>query len=167
MLALKFTETKSVMSKLLLSPVFDRFLLTEAAISTGITISMDGHFHKDFYSEDELEEKEHSDQGLIYWEQVRPLCLNLIKGKKTPLNFRFVFCLNSANTQKLLLQTGLSFSPADVKGLYLNLRYDQGLLTATTASALSFFTLDRSLDEAWDTMVRKFFLQQELNFEEQ
>jgi len=50
MLALKFTETKSVMSKLLLSPVFDRFLLTEAAISTGITISMDGHFHKDFYS---------------------------------------------------------------------------------------------------------------------
>ena len=167
MLALKFTETKSVMSKLLLSPVFDRFLLTEAVLSTGITISMDGHFHKDFYSEEELEEKEHSDQGLIYWEQIRPICLSLIKGKRTPLGFRFVFCLNSSNIQKLLMQTGLSFSPSDVKGLYLNLRYDQGVLTATTASALSYFTLDKSLDEAWDTMVRKFFLHQELSFEEQ
>ena len=85
MLALTFPETKAFMSRLLLSPVFDRFLLVEAQISTGVTISIDGHFLKDFYTEEELEEKEYADSSFSYWEHLRPVCLNLIKGKKTPL----------------------------------------------------------------------------------
>ena len=166
MLALTFPETKAFMSRLLLSPIFDRFLLVEAQISTGVTISIDGHFLKDFYTEEELEEKEYADSSFSYWEHLRPVCLNLIKGKKTPLGFKFVFRLNSSNTAKLLSQAGLPFSPADVAGLYLNLRYDQGKLTCTTATALSFFTLDKSLDGAWDSMVKRFFLKQEIAFEE-
>lgn len=166
MLALKLPETKAFMSRLLLLGTFDRFLLVEAAISTGVTVSIDGHFHRDFYTEEELAEKEYADGSLTYWEHLRPVCLNLIKGRKTPLGFKFVFRLNSSNTEKLLAQTQVSFSPADVKGLYLNLRYDQNVLTCTTATAFSSFTLDKSLDEAWDSMVKKFFLSQEISFEE-
>lgn len=166
MLALKFSQTKAFMSKLLLSSTFDRFLLVEAAITTGVTVSIDGTFHRDFYTKEELSEKEYADASLIYWEHLRPVCLELIKGKKTPLGFKFVFRLSSSNTEKLLLQAGLPYAPSDVKGLYLNLRYDQGTLTCTTATALSKFTLNKSLDEAWDSMVRKFFLRQELVFEE-
>lgn len=48
MLALRFTQTKNFMERLLLSPAFDRFLLSEASITTAATVSIDGHFHPDF-----------------------------------------------------------------------------------------------------------------------
>ena len=37
MLALRFTQTKNFMERLLLSPAFDRFLLSEASITTAAT----------------------------------------------------------------------------------------------------------------------------------
>ena len=56
MLALRFTQTKNFMERLLLSPAFVRFLLSEASITTAATVSIDGHFHPDFYPEADEEE---------------------------------------------------------------------------------------------------------------
>ena len=88
MLALRFTQTKNFMERLLLSPAFDRFLLSEASITTAATVSIDGHFHPDFYPEADEEENApvRADRGLIYWEQLRPTCFQLIRGKHTPLS---------------------------------------------------------------------------------
>ncbi len=92
MLALRFTQTKNFMERLLLSPTFDRFLLSEASITTAATVSIDGHFHPDFYPEADEEENApvRADRGLIYWEQLRPTCFQLIRGKHTPLSFSFI-----------------------------------------------------------------------------
>ena len=89
MLALRFTQTKNFMERLLLSPAFDRFLLSEASIPAAATVSIDGHFHPDFYPEADEEENApvRADRGLIYWEQLRPTCFQLIRGKHTPLSF--------------------------------------------------------------------------------
>lgn len=97
---------------------------------------------------------------------MRPFCLTLIKGKKTPLSFRFTFELSAANTQKLLSQTGISLTLDEVRALLINLRYDGHLLTCTTGTSLTVFTPDKKLDHAWDDMVQKYLRQQGIPFEQ-
>ena len=91
MLALRFTQTKNFMERLLLSPAFDRFLLSEASITTAATVSIDGHFHPDFYPEADEEENApvRADRGLIYWEQLRPTCFQLIRQAYAPVLFLY------------------------------------------------------------------------------
>ena len=80
------------------------------------------------------------------------------------MSFRFTFRLSRENTEKLLTQTGSSFSLEQVDGLLLNLRYDETGLVCTTGTSLKLFTMDKSLEHAWDQMVQKFLLSQELIF---
>ena len=95
---------------------------------------------------------------------LRPLCFDFIKGKKTPLGFKFSFRLSDSNTEKLLGQSGVSLSLADVAGLFLNIRYQEGKILVTTGTSLRLFTTDKSLDHAWDAMVQRFFKQKEMAF---
>lgn len=52
----------------------------------------------------------------------------------------------------------------DVNGLALNIRYEDGNIICTTALSLNLFTMDKSLEHAWDQMVQRFFLTQDLAF---
>ncbi len=164
MISLQIQDVKDFMNRLLLSRAFDAFLVVEGSVTTYNTFHIDGHLHRDFYSKEEQESLGLSERHFSLWQELRPFCLDLIKGKRTPLGFRFTFQLSSKNTEKLLSQTGSSFSPADVNGLVLNIRYENLKLICTTGISLGIFTLDKSLDEAWDRMVQRFFMQQNLSF---
>lgn len=163
MIALQFADIKTFMHKLLLTETFDRFLFLEASITTFNTFHIDGTLQKSYYTQEEQELL--GERTLSLWAEIRPFCLTLIKGKKTPLSFRITFQLSFSNTQKLLAQTGLGLTADQVRGLLLNLRYDGHLLTCTTGTSLSVFTPDKKLDHAWDDMVQKYFRQQEIPFE--
>lgn len=152
MIALELSEIKECMSKLLLSETFDPFLFIEGEIVTYNTFTIDGFLKKDFFDKDMVPERKYS-----LWKDVREYCFSIIKGKQTPLSFKFVLGLSDPNIEKLLKQQGLSFTPQDVNGLYLNLRYDGQHLQCVTGTSMNLFTMDKSLDEAWDTMVQKFF----------
>jgi hypothetical protein len=154
------------MSKLLVQTTFDHFLLSEAVITTFNTFTIDGHLRKEFYSEDELESLQLKESHLSAWENIKPICFELIKGKKTPLHFKFVFQLSPSNTERLLQQTGLSLTPQDVNGLFINIKYDGNVLSCITGTSLNFFTLDKSLEQAWDSMIQRFLKQQEIIFDE-
>jgi hypothetical protein len=65
----------------------------------------------------------------------------------------------------LIQQQGLDFELEDVRGLYINLKYDGKNLHCVTGTAMNLFTMDRSLEQAWDMMVQKFFTQKEIAFE--
>ena len=160
MIALSLTEVKECMSKLLLSETFDPFLFVEGEIMTYATFSMDGYLNKDFFEEGSAPEREYT-----LWKDVREYCFSLIKGKRTPLSFKFVLGLSESNIEKLIGQQGLDFEPEDVRGLYINLKYDGQKLQCVTGTAMNLFTLDKSLEQAWDVMVQKFFVQKEIAFE--
>ena len=164
MIALQIQDTKDFMSRLLLSSAFDSFLVVEGSVTTFSTFQIDGRFHPDYYSREEQEESCLSGRRFALWRDIRPFCLELIKGKRTPLGFHFTFQLSPENTEKLLLQSDSSFSISDVNGLVLNIRFEGGSLSCTTGTSLKLFTLDKSLDQAWDRMVQKFFTHQSLSF---
>ena len=163
MIALQIADIRHFMKKLLLSEFFDRFLLLEGSITTFCTFHMDGQLQKAYYTGEEQEQID--DRSLAYWEEIRPFCFELIKGKRTPLAFRFTFQLSASNTEKLLHQTGVAIPPEQIRGLLLNIRYDGRTLQCTTGTSLTVFTMDKTLDQAWDSMIQKFLHQQEIPFE--
>ena len=165
MVALQIQDIKQFMSKLLLSQTFDNFLLVEGTITTYNTFRIEGRLHKEFFTAEELEEQGLDSREFSLWKEVKPFCLELIKGKKTPLGFKFTFQLSKENTTKLLTSSGItSIQPENVSGLLLNIRYDNGALNVITATNLSLFTLDKTLERAWDDMVKRFLKQQEISF---
>jgi hypothetical protein len=160
MIALSLTEVKECMSKLLLSEVFDPFMFVEGEIVTYATFTIDGYLKKDFFNENEAPEREYA-----LWKDVREYCLSIVKGKRTPLSFKFILGLSTSNIEKLIQQQQLDYEVEDVRGLYINLKFDGQKLQCITGTAMNLFTMDKSLEQAWDMMVQKFFTQKEIAFE--
>lgn len=156
MISLQIKDVKPFMNKLFLTNYFDAFLVSEATFVTFSTFHIDGTLKKDYYSSEEQEEQQLSNRTHSSWQQLRPFCLELIKGKHTPLEFKIVFRLSLTNTEKLLKQSDLGLQTSDVSGLFLNIHFQTGSLTCTTGSALHIFTLDKSLDQLWDKNVEKY-----------
>jgi len=166
MIALELTDIKDFMNKLLRSEVFDHFLLQEGTITTAATYTINGQITKGFYSDEELAELHLEGCRFLPFSMLRTNCFDLIKGKKTPVAFRFVFLLSPSNMEKTIAAIDSSYQPSDVTGMYINLRYQNQLLSLTTGIAYNVFSTDKTLEAEWDKMVIKFLKQNEIAFEE-
>ena len=116
MIALQITSMKNFMNHLLVADTFDPFLLEEATISTALTVTIDGHINKDFYPADERGE------DCIPWElqsfsKIKGLCFDLIKGKHTPLYFKFVLHMQPDKAAAML--TKAQVDPDVIRALVL------------------------------------------------
>ena len=159
MISLHLTSVKDFMSHLLLSETFDSFLFIEGEIVTFNTFTIDGFIQKPFFPEEE-DLPEYSS-----WKSLRDYCFSLIKGKKTPLSFKFIFSLSPKNIARLIEQNNLDFQRGQVQGLYMNIRYDGTMLQCITGTSLKSFSMDKSLEHAWDNMVQRYLAQKQIPFE--
>ena len=66
--------------------------------------------------------------------------------------------------ERFLADNGLSMRAEQVKGLYLNIRYDEGQILCVTGTAVDYFTLDKSLERAWDAAVENYFKAKQIPF---
>ena len=146
-------DVKNFMGKLLVGTEFDDYLVSEVSITTYNTFTINGRINKNFYSEEELEQI--SERENSYWKELKPICYDLIKGKKTPLKFKMVFSLTRQNIEKKLVESGLNYSANDINGLFLNILYEKDVLVCTTGISMNLFTLDKSIEEYWDNDVQK------------
>ena len=152
-------KAKNCMSHLLLKSTFDGFSFIEGEITTFNKFTFDGYIQKDFY--EEAPEQIHSD-----WKDLREFCFSLIKGKRTPLGFKFVLSLSRKHFEKFIESNSIEgFQSENIKGLYMNFKYNGTNLQCVTGTSLSLFTLDKSLEEAWDEYVKKFFSKMEIEWE--
>ena len=161
MIAIKINKVKDFMSKLLLSDMFDNFYVIEGEITTFNTFKIDGFIRKNFYEKDAVL-SEYSK-----WSQLRELCYSIIKGKRTPLDFKFIFGLSEHNIENLITKNDINIDPDSVQGLYMNIKYDGTDLYCITGTSFKTFTMDKSLENVFDKMVLKFFSMKEIEFEQQ
>lgn len=166
MIALELPEIRIFMNKLLCSEIFDNFLLQEASIQSSISYHIEGTLHRDFYSEEELEQEHLTGLSFIPYGKVRTQCFDLIKGKRTPSFFKFVLLLSPANLEKTLRQTSSSLTTLDVSAVFLNLKFQNRKLLLTTGISYRTFTADKGLDREWDTLIKKFLKNHDILFEE-
>lgn len=165
MIALKIEEVKTFMAKLLTNTLFDDFILKEMEIQTFTSFYVSGQFYKSFFSKEELEER--GDNCSILWKEIRNIAFSVIRGNKTPLSMKIVFQLPKKQSEELVKSLKGKLRLEDVGGLFINIRFEKNELHIITGTAIKNFTLDKTLEQEWDTWVLKFLNSQNINFIEQ
>lgn len=159
MIALQIEDIRKFMSKMLLGTTFDSYMVSEISITTFASFTIDGMFHPEFFSgsSDDSAASGVSDDGRhIKWKTVRPVCLDIIKGKNLPVSFHIVLQLPPDETASLLDENDLSITPDDIFGFFLNISYRGDMLTVTTGSSVRVMSAAKAADMAWDRMAREF-----------
>lgn len=153
MISENITNIKEFMSALLIGNTFDNFLATDISITTYNTFTIDGHIRKAFYTSEEYESL--GCPEISSWSTLKPICYNLIKGRRTPLSFKMVFCLAPENVKKFLVENNLDFAPENINGLFINIKYEDNNLSVVTGTSLNIFTLDKTLEQSFDKHISK------------
>ncbi len=166
MIALQIKNTKNIMNTLLVSEAFDAFYIEEAAITTFNTFHIDGHMVKGFFSSEEIDSMEQGLADFSLWKEIRPVCFQLIKGKKTPVSFRVILHAAPALVASLAAQPECEVSADFIRSLVLNIRYDNGHVTCVTGTSFTTFLMDKTVDAVWDKYIRQLFAQLQIDFEE-
>lgn len=166
MIALKLTDIRTFMNQLLCSEIFDNFLLAEATISKDATYHIDGHINTAFYSSNELEESNLAGYEILPYSRLRPTCYQLIRGKHTPVYFKFILMLSPQNLQNTLERLESGFTTQDVNGIFINLTFQNGQLTLTTGISYRTFFASHTLEQEWDRMLKKFLNKHTISYEE-
>ena len=164
MIACQVKEIKQFMNTLLNSEAFDTFRLEEARITTFNTYEIDGHVVPEFY--DGLEDRPETLPEFTSWHEIRPIFLQLIKGKRTPVSFQFTLHASKDYTNKLITQHEIPVSPDAVRCLLVNIRFEHGALKLITGTAFTTFIPDKTLEKLWDTTFKKSLASLHIDFEE-
>lgn len=129
------------MAKLLKASAFDDLLLSSMEILS-------------FASFDIKQKKED-----LYWRDIRPFALDIVKKGGTPKSIKLVFSLDKEKASALKADTNF----------FLNIYYTSGeasSLIATSGTSMKTFSLDKSGDHLWEDWVSQFFATHEIATEE-
>lgn len=163
MISLKILEMNRFMGKLLKGENFDGFLLKEGFLRTNIEYRFQGQLFSEYF---DTAEQEKLEEKYVYWGELRPTVFELIKGKRTPIGFSFTLLLPKNNTKELLARRQVNVGE-DSPSLFLQIRFEHGVGHIVTGTARNTFTLDKSMDEAWDAEVKQLLKAMELAVEEE
>ena len=106
---------------------------------------------------EELDELELTGLSCLPFGMLRENCFALIKGKHTPSYFRFIFQLSPKNLKNTLEVSKSGLTTQDLNGVFLNIKFQDGILSCTNGVSYRSFTLDHTFDQEWDLLIRKFF----------
>ncbi len=94
------------------------------------------------------------------WTDVRPLCRDLIAGKKAPADFRIVLLLKGE-----YLAGTLGDSAEAVSSLGLTIRYDGSSAQLITGVSYRTFLPGREADKIWDRTMSRFLAAKGIAFD--
>ncbi len=154
-------DNKNVMAHVLTKETFDDFLLSEVKISGKAFLHLTGTPTPGFFPEEDVDERGYVSYGLL-----RPICLEMIRGQNTPESFTFMFLLPTGKLEAFLDETDSTLQPFDVENLSFLIRFKDGELTLTTGSAFKIFTMDKTINTAWDRWVEQYLNSCGISFEE-
>ncbi len=151
MVSIQIEHLKGFMADLLTGSAFDTYDVEEVTITTFNTFHIDGRIRKEFYSQAEAEEE---GIGLFSkWKDLRPICFDLIKGKKAPLSFKIVLHLCEEEKKRLIEENDLTYMAESIGSFVLTLRYEKGTAEVITGCAMNTFIPDKTPDHVWDRVV--------------
>lgn len=159
MKAIDISNTKKFTQALFAGDDFDTFAVAEAKFDTLIHVEIDGHTNPEFLEKPEdtvSSETAACEKGIALWTDVRKLCYQVVSGKRLPVRFKVVLMVPKDKTESFLKNSGVMMKASDVGALSLNIKYEAGKISCVTGTALKTFTMDKSLEEAWDASMQKF-----------
>jgi len=144
MLILKITEPELnvFMARLLKEDTFDTFELRGLEVASFTNFQVSGALDASF-DDDTADEATH-----CQWGRIKPFAVSFIKGKKRPNSIKITLAYPSESAKQI---------HSNAAALFLNINYENGELHVTTASSQRNFSLDKSVEGAWDDHVNAFF----------
>ncbi len=164
MLALRITNVKNFMNGFLAGNLFDPFLMIEGSLVTSVSYTFDGHLNLDFFPEEERNSEKHPYEYQP-WEEAKPTIYSLIKGSNTPLLMRFMMQLKPDKAEEMLKKTAPDQDFSLLKGLILNIKYENSAITLTTGTSYSTFVMSHDADIIWDKNIQKYLSGKGIDYE--
>ena len=155
MIALKIEDIKLFMNKLLKTEVFDEFEVISIELTTISKFSIDGNINQSYFSTDDKELLD--SRKYVQWIEIKDIILNTIKGSKQPTNIKIIFSLSDKSKSSIIEKASSSLEEKDINGFYLNILFENNILKAITGTNYGLFTLDKSIENYYDTSIQKFF----------
>lgn len=134
-------EVKAFMNCLLKTDSFDAFEVRNVSLTTLVDFSIDGIMNRDFLEEE-------CDRIYCLWSELKPMIFDLIKGTKTPKQMKIVMALSKNRLPEI---------HENCKTAFLNIIYENDIVTFTTGSSQINFSLDKSHEACWNKYVEDFF----------
>ncbi len=168
MIAIRIHGQKNFMAKLLTTDIFDKYYLQEATIETFNTFTIDGKLNKEFFtgSEGTSGEENAMPSSAVFssWSRIRPICLDLIKGKRTPLGFKFVLLLDDYSREKFIRDKAIDTLPDQVSFCII-IKFSSGEVQITTGISHKTFSMDKTAEKAWDSYIPSFLDSNGIDYE--
>ena len=102
MIILQITQLKNFMNTLLRLETFDRFPVLRGVDHNVYDVLHRRSLHTDFFDPDDAQLLKEKGRTRLLWKDVKSFCYSVIKGKRTPLQFKFVFQLPQAACEKMI-----------------------------------------------------------------
>ncbi len=160
------TDNRSFMAALFTGSAFDRMAVEDIQIITANTFHIDGRTVPAFFTAEEVDAMPDGLPEYTCWERLRPICFQLIKGKKTPVSFQMTFHAPSDITEQLCMDKSCTVPASQIQALVYTIRYTDGKCMLITGSSYRTFLPDKSLDQLWDSYFMRFLTEKQLSFEE-
>ena len=148
MTAYQIKDIKNFMNVFLAAELFDDFYLEQGTITMGVTYQMNGRIVEEFYTQEELELQDRCQSEFAAWKDLRPVCMQLIKGKKTPVSFQFTLHAPDNLIQEM--------NDSMIQAYLVNIKFEKGVLRCITGVSYSGFSMDKSAEQLWDQQFGKF-----------
>ncbi len=139
----EITNNKEFMAMLLKTNLFDTFEVREVVIKTAFTTVIDGKRNKDYFSSDD----DNKTSYYVTWNEVRPYAYNFMQGHKLPAYFKIILSTNAEKTAAI---------SCDVSTFFLNIEYQNNIISCTTAASYQSFIMDKSAENVWDAKIQDF-----------
>lgn len=149
-------ELKTFMAVLLKGELFDNWEVTEAKVETFFELSVNGRLKKDFF-----EEPEQIAGEFARWGELKEIFFQAVKGKRLPGMLCVVLAAEKEWTGQILRECGRENEEAGAV-LYLNIRYTAGSCRLISGVSHKGFTLDKTLEYAWDKALQNFLKEKEI-----
>jgi hypothetical protein len=161
MVSLKIEDLPAFTRQLFTGDTFDRFLVQEARIVTFNAFTIDGRIRAEYFPDGDYTEEYSS------WKMLRPFCFSLIRGKRLPESFSIVLALPPAGAESFTRRIMPNAPEGLVRGLYLNIRYEDKVCRLVTGTSLTQFTVDRRIEHEWDSAAGGFLKKAEIGYLEE
>ncbi len=140
-------EVKIFMQKLLKEDSFDKLEVRNISLETIVKYEILGNINKDYLQQDE-------NRYFVKWKELKPYIVSLIKGNIKPKFFKIVFSLDDETVNNLC---------DNANALFLNIIYQNNVITGTTGTSQKAFSLDKKEDKIWEDIILKFFKKNGIN----
>lgn len=156
-------DIKITMAMLLGKDVFNKFLLDEAEVMTYAKLTLNGRRNMKWYDTEEIE------RGLsefIKWGEIRQIFFDYIKGSKTPEYFKVSLKADDIVAKQMLEDSGCYDKYVSLgTQLHMQIRYGNDVLQIVTGVYNSQFTMDKTVENAWDNAVKEWIKALGISFE--